>query len=145
MDWAAGLATRKSARRAAKWGGRALLLVAALDILRSFAATWVLVRLGVRPFDSPIAWTIGVAIPPLIFAVGGFRMMRGEGRWEGSIAVLLLALDIGLTAARSSEISTLLAIFALRGTLLALAINGLRGAFALHSRKMDAELEATFS
>lgn len=137
--WAAGLPARTSARRAMRWGGIACL-IQALRVIVGMAIT--LAVSGKTPGHA-IVWTMGAGVVPMLFAIAGIRLLRGQGRLSGSAAAVILILDFGAIAAEPATILQIGPVM-VRLVLLAFIVNGVRGALALHHLDYDQPLRDTF-
>lgn len=160
--WSVGLATRASAKRACKWGGIACLFQTARAIIGNIAS----VSFADKPVDSAIAWFIGASLFPLFLLVAGIRLWRHSGLVWGSLAAHLLAFDLivvmvaptawavnayvplmtkltayPLAAAQVAVVAGMV----IKVAILALVINGLRGALALRTLEYPTDTRRAFS
>lgn len=138
--WWSGLATRASAERASKWGGIACLIQAARWTIGNIAS----VSVADKPLDNAIAWFIGASLPPILLVVAGIRLWRSASWIWGSLATLVVALDLALLGPEPTSITTTAALIA-KSALLILMVNGVRGALALRKVDYDEEVRRAFS
>jgi hypothetical protein len=139
LDWAWGLRKRQSARRAVKWGGIVCLIIATLVTIAGIAK----VSLSGKTTGHAIVWMIGFSLPQLVVAIAGVRLLRGAGRISGTLASILLVVDLVIMS--TQPMSSVLAIaLAIRIALFLIVLNGVRGAFALRFCDYTSELEDTF-
>ena len=140
QSWAAGLAKRASAKSATKWGGWACLVAAARD------ASGIVITLNTanKTLGQSIAWGTGASLIPIIIATAGIRLLRGSGRLSGSVAVLIMSLDLAMVSGTVMS-PTMVGQIVAKILLLLLVLNGIRGAFALRHVDYNTELKDTFS
>ncbi|HWU15915.1 MAG TPA: hypothetical protein VN157_18105 [Caulobacter sp.] len=128
--WAAGLATRASALRACKWGGIACLLQAARMTVGNIASLTV----ANKGLVAAVAWFVGASLFPILMAVAGTRLLRGNGLIWGSAALAMLVFDFLVYGQELASVQAITSV-CVKAALVALIINGLRGALVL--RNMD--------
>jgi hypothetical protein len=137
--WAAGLYSHEKAKRAAKWGGIACFLAAARKLLGSV----IFVALSGKSIGHSVAWLIGASIVPIIIAVAGARLIRGNGRISGSVSIVLMILDVAM--AKIEIVSPqLISSLVVTTALLIFILNGVRAAFALRHVDYRQSLRETF-
>jgi hypothetical protein len=73
-----------------------------------------------------MAWWAGASLFPLLFVVAGFRLLQGQGRFVGTVVILLTLIDLVVYG-----LLTTVASLIFRLVLILLIANGVRGAFAL--------------
>ena len=132
----AGLASRISARRAAKWGAAACMVEAAR---MTFGNIVLAIIRGDDPFVT-VAWFIGASLIPAFFALTGALLWRGKDWIAGTIATLVLAVDVVLFGLVHLDLfrplsatAASIAVLALRAVIGILILNGVRGVLALRS------------
>jgi len=91
---------------------------------------------------AAVAWFIGASLFPILMAVAGTRLLRGNGLIWGSAALAVLVFDF---LAYGQELASVQAITSVcvKAVLVALIINGLRGALVLQN--MDSSDLRTFT
>ena len=87
-----------------------------------------------KPLGNAIAWIIGASLIPAILLVAGLRLWRTKGWIWGSLAALVVGLDFALLSPAPTSINAVSALV-IKIALLALIVNGVRGALAL--QKID--------
>jgi predicted membrane-bound dolichyl-phosphate-mannose-protein mannosyltransferase len=92
-----------------------------------------------KPLDNAIVWFIGASLFPIFLVAAGRRLWRGEGWIWGSLASLLVALDLALFTPEPRSINAVVAVVVKVALLTAMA-NGTRGALAL--RKVDYQAQS---
>lgn len=131
--WSIDLTTEDGAVGAARMGGAACFVTAGLTVLG------LVMILGLAPDKgAALAAVPGIAAEFLIFVVAGFRLRAGRGLVWGSVAALVLVLEI---AAKAITFTAPFGIV-LNVVLLILIANGLRAAWALRKGIADPEAEA---
>jgi hypothetical protein len=160
--WSIGLATRASAERACKWGGLACLFQVARATLGNIAS----VSVTNNSLDNAIAYFIGASLLPLLLLVAGIRLWRHRSWAWGTLASLLVGIDLvvvlaaptawatdaylplmtGLTARPLVAAQTaVVAGIVIKVAILALVANGARGAFALRTIECPTEMRGALS
>jgi len=125
--------------RAARWGGVACLITA----IRGAIGIGLKLAFANKDFGHAVAWLAGAAIIPALIAIAGFRLLGGNGRLSGSVAVLLVALDFGFVG--RTVLSPALAVsLVVKAVLLLFMANGVRGALALRQVDFEQALRERF-
>lgn len=126
--WSAGLATRVSAYRASKWGGIACLIQAARMTIGTIATLIVEPKGIVRV----AAYFVGASLIPIVLAVAGTRLLRGEGLIWGGTAAVIVAFDLVFYFPELNTVQAITAVI-VKMALLVIMINGVRGALAIQN------------
>jgi apolipoprotein N-acyltransferase len=121
--WKVDLTTEDGAHNAAQMGGFACFVAAALSVL----GLALLIGAGAYVGAVAIGAISGVAGEIAIFIIAGFRLRGGRGLVWGSVAALLLAIEIVIKLVTLTGIPGLI----ISVILLVATINGVRGARAL--------------
>jgi len=126
--WSAGLATRASAYRASKWGGAACLIQA----LRMTIGTISTLIVEPKGIARAAAYFVGASLIPIVLAVAGTRLLRGEGLIWGSAAAATVAFDLIFYFPELNSVQAITAV-SVRMVLLVMMLNGVRGALAIRN------------
>lgn len=81
---------------------------------------------------AAVAWFIGASLFPILMAVAGTRLLRGNGLIWGSVTLALLVFDF-LVYRQELAPAQAIASVCVKAALVALIINGLRGALVVQS------------
>lgn len=158
--WWAGFPTRVGAARACKWGGFAALFQAFRETLGNVT----IFNMVDKPLDQAVAYFIGASLLPILLVVAGIRLGRHDSwRW-GIVAALIVALDLGEAllvpaanpvgayklmmadfVAFPSVAAQVASVFSIMTKLavLALVINGIRGALAARDFEREVRTSST--
>lgn len=78
------------------------------------------------------AYLVGASLIPVVLAVAGTRLLRGEGLLWGSAAAVTVAFDLIFYFPELNSVQAITAVI-VKMTLLLLMINGVRGALAIRN------------
>lgn len=78
------------------------------------------------------AYFLGASLIPIVLAVAGTRLLRGEGLIWGSAAVAAIAFDLVFFFPELNSVQAITAV-SVRTALLLLMINGVRGTLAIRN------------
>jgi hypothetical protein len=123
-----GLANRASAYRSSKWGGFACLSLAALMMIGTIA-TLIVEPEGLL---RAAAHFVGASLIPIVLAVAGTRLLRGEGLVWGIAAATILAVDIVIYFPQQIALLTMISVVVKVSAFLLIG-NGVRGALAIRN------------
>ncbi|MGH6615137.1 hypothetical protein [Sphingomonas sp.] len=129
--WNIDLTTQDGAEGAAQNGGLACFIAAGLTVL-GIAMLVATYQGAPAPLLGGIA---GVASETVIFTVAGFRLRAGKGVIWGGVAALLLVIEMVTKLITMTGIGGVV----INLVLLAVMINGVRGALALKRGDLDVD------
>jgi hypothetical protein len=158
--WWGGFPTPVGAARVSKWGGFAVMFQAFRESLGNVTVFGVVST----PLDDAIAYFIGASLLPILLVVAGVRLWRHDSwRW-GSVAAVIVLYDLGVAVfapatmtigayklamanfvafpSLAAEVAFVTGII-IKLAILALVVNGIRGAFALRSFERTSELRGS--
>jgi hypothetical protein len=131
--WDVDLETQDGAESAAQLGGFACFVAAGLGVLGVALATLAEASTGASALIIAVL-SVGVA-EILVFVVAGFRLRAGKGIIWGTIAAILIVLEIVMKLVTLTGIPGIV----INAILLIGVVNGIRGARALGRGDMTAD------
>jgi hypothetical protein len=131
--WNVDLETEDGAKSAAQLGGFACFIAAGLGVLGVGIATMALASTGDR-VNAIATLSVGL-VEILLFVVAGFRLRAGKGVVWGSVAALVILLEIVMKLVTLTGVGGIV----ISVILLVGMINGVRGARALGGVELGAE------
>lgn len=131
--WNIDLTTEDGAVGAAGMGGVACFITAGLTLLGL-----ALTAATAKDQAALLGAAVGIVAEFLIFLVAGFRLRAGRGLIWGSVAALLMLLEIVIKLVSFTGIGGIF----INAILLIMIANGVRAAWALRKGIVDPEAEA---
>lgn len=129
--WTVDLTTQDGAESATQQGGLACFLAAGMSVLGAALMLGGFAGLG---GPDPVLSAIGAGLEALFFVIAGFRLRAGKGMIWGSVAALVILVELAGKLLAFSVVGIFINVAVLIGM-----INGVRGAIALRRGDFDAE------
>jgi hypothetical protein len=119
------------ARSATRWGA----IACAIQAVRMSAGNILMLVAANKPLANAIAWFIGASLIPCVLILASCLFWKGRGAVLGSIALLIIVVDLiiyGQPASPNVPYNVIAALL-VKAVILLLIVNGVRGAISLNS------------